>query len=221
MEQRNQARKGRQWAKANGPFETDPGPRAGKRSEKRIRCRGRHALLIFTEGYSGVRREHRNGARSMARRLIRLDGLLAFKKLFPAETEIMGCSAQAVANAVRRGTAPLRHNLGRSCGLDDQEPYAVWNGKMIRRRAWSVESTRRLRHRRHRRLFRIQAGPFAGSCRARAAKPEHTDWAQDRNLLYGSSWKFLQQSPVILQLPNRFGGRSRKVRGNRERPRWR
>ncbi|SEI15471.1 RNA polymerase sigma factor [Tardiphaga sp. OK245] len=167
-------------AKANVPFET---PGAPERSE-RLAAVAAMLYLIFNEGYSASG-ESIDLRAPLCEEAIRLGRLLL--KLFPAEPEIMGLVALMLLQYAR---SAARFDANGALVLLDDQDRTLWNGKMIAEGLALIDKAMR-----HRRTGAYQIQAAIAALHARAAKPEHTDWAQI-DLLYGSL-EILQPSPVI------------------------
>jgi RNA polymerase sigma-70 factor, ECF subfamily len=167
-------------AVADVAFET---PGAVERAE-RLAAVATMIYLVFNEGYSA------QGAAAAARaplcdEAIRLARLLL--RLFPGEPEIMGLMALLLLQHAR---SAARFDADGAIVLLEDQDRSRWNREMIAEGLALIDKA--MRHKR-RGPYQLQAAIAA--LHARAARPEHTDWAQI-DLLYAALER-LQPSPVI------------------------
>ena len=179
MEQRITRAKAR-VADAAVPFEV---PGVVERAE-RLAVVAAMIYLLFNEGYSANVGEA--GARApLCEEAIRLARLLL--RLFPGEPEIMGLTALLLLQNAR---APARFDAQGSIVLLEDQDRGLWDRAMIAEGLALIDKA--MRHRR-RGPYQVQAAIAA--LHARAARAEHTDWAQI-DLLY-AALEELQPSPVV------------------------
>jgi RNA polymerase sigma-70 factor, ECF subfamily len=179
MEQRITRAKTR-VAGAGVPFET---PGAVERGE-RLASVAAMIYLIFNEGYSasGETSEIR---RPLCEEAIRLARLLL--RLFQSEPEIMGLVALLLLQHAR---AAARFDASGELVLLEDQDRTLWNQKLITEGVALIDKAMR-----HRRSGPYQVQAAIAALHSRAAKPEHTDWAQI-DLLYGAL-EVMQPSPVV------------------------
>ncbi|MGH6919848.1 MAG: RNA polymerase sigma factor, partial [Geminicoccaceae bacterium] len=162
MEQRITRAK-RRVAGAQVPFET---PGAIERAE-RVAAVAAMIYLLFNEGYSASGGDAHIRV-PLCEEAIRLARLLL--RLFPGEPEIMGLAALLL---LQHGRAPARLDAEGAIVLLEDQDRALWNHAMMAEGLVLVEKA--LRHRRPG-AYQVQAAIAA--VHARAARPEHTDWAE-------------------------------------------
>jgi RNA polymerase sigma-70 factor (ECF subfamily) len=179
MEQRITRAKAR-IAGAGVPFET-PGP--AERAE-RLGGVAKMLYLLFNEGYSAGSGEAPARA-PLCDEAIRLGRILL--RLYQAEPEIMGLVALMLLQHAR---TPARFDAAGEIVLLDDQDRSLWNGEMIAEGLALIDKAMR-----HARPGPYQVQAAIAALHDRAARPEHTDWAQiDR--LY-ANLEVMQPSPVV------------------------
>ena len=179
MEQRITRAKAR-IARGEVGFEA-PGP--AERAE-RLAAVATMLYLVFNEGYSA-------GAEAAERRAplcdeaIRLARLLL--RLFPAQPEIMGLLALMLLQHAR---APARFDAHGAAVLLEEQDRTLWKPKLIAEGLALIDKAVR-----HRRPGPYQLQAAVAALHARAARPEHTDWAGIA-ALYAALERH-QPSPVV------------------------
>jgi RNA polymerase sigma-70 factor (ECF subfamily) len=179
MEQRITRAKAR-IAGAGVPFET-PGP--AERAE-RLGGVAKMLYLLFNEGYSAGSGEAPARA-PLCDEAIRLGRILL--RLYQAEPEIMGLVALMLLQHAR---TPARFDAAGEIVLLDDQDRSLWSGEMIAEGLALIDKAMR-----HARPGPYQVQAAIAALHDRAARPEHTDWAQiDR--LY-ANLEVMQPSPVV------------------------
>jgi RNA polymerase sigma-70 factor, ECF subfamily len=179
MEQRITRAK-RRIAAADVPYET---PGAVERAE-RLATVAAMIYLLFNEGYSASGGDAHIRV-PLCEEAIRLARLLL--TLFSAEPEIMGLTALLLLQHAR---APARLDAEGEIVLLEDQDRGAWDRAMLAEGLVLVEKA--LRHRRPG-PYQLQAAIAA--VHARAARPEHTDWAEIERLY--ALLETLQPSPVV------------------------
>ncbi len=179
MEQRITRAK-RRIADAEVPFETPGAPeRAG-----RLAAVAAMIYLLFNEGYAASGGDVHVRV-PLCEEAIRLARLLL--RLFQSEPEIMGLTALLLLQHAR---APARLDADGAIVLLEDQDRSLWDREKIAEGLVLVEKA--LRHRRPG-PYQVQAAIAA--LHARAARPEHTDWAEIDQLY--AVLEAVQPSPVV------------------------
>ncbi|HEV7367881.1 RNA polymerase sigma factor [Arenibaculum sp.] len=179
MEQRITRAKNR-IAKAGVAFET---PGAPERAE-RLAAVAAMIYLVFNEGYSASG-EAAARRRPLCDEAIRLARLLL--RLFRGEPEVMGLTALLLLQHAR---TPARLDANGEIVLLEDQDRGLWDGRLIAEGLALIDKAMR-----HARPGPYQVQAAIAGLHARAARAEHTDWAQiDR--LYAMLER-MQPSPVV------------------------
>jgi RNA polymerase sigma-70 factor (ECF subfamily) len=179
MEQRITRAK-RRIAAADVPYET---PGAMEQAE-RLATVAAMIYLLFNEGYSASGGDAHIRV-PLCEEAIRLARLLL--TLFSAEPEIMGLTALLLLQHAR---APARVDAAGDIVLLENQDRGAWNHAMLAEGLVLVEKASR-----HRRPGPYQLQAAIAAVHARAAPPEHTDWAEIERLY--ALLETLQPSPVV------------------------